>query len=72
MSPIPGEPHGAKPQELTTSDGRRVKLKIPGLAPPQPTTTEERAATEPPRDDPRRPINPAHAGSYEPGTGAER
>jgi hypothetical protein len=38
MSPIPGEPLDPKPPELTTSDGRKFKLKIPGLArPPKPT-----------------------------------
>jgi hypothetical protein len=63
MSPIPGEPLDPKPPELTTSDGRKVKLKIPGLAPrPTPKKTEERGAAEPPRDDPRPPINPDHAG----------
>jgi hypothetical protein len=33
MTPIPGEPLDPKPPELTTSDGRKVKLNIPGLAP---------------------------------------
>ena len=63
MTPIPGEPLDPKPQELTTSDGRKVKLKIPGLPPrPTPRATEERGSAEPPRDDPRLPINPDHAG----------
>jgi hypothetical protein len=63
MSPIPGEPHDAKPQELTMSDGRKVKLKVQGLAPrPTRRATEERGSAEPPRDDPRPPINPNHAG----------
>ena len=63
MSPIPGEPHDAHPPELTTSDGRKVKLKIPGLEPaPKPEKTEERGQAEPPRDDPRQPVNPNHAG----------
>ena len=63
MSPIPGEPLDSKPQELTTSDGRKVKLKIPGLAPqPKPRATGERGSAEPPRDDPRPPINPNHVG----------
>ncbi|MCW2995034.1 MAG: hypothetical protein JWQ18_2529 [Conexibacter sp.] len=63
MSPIPGEPLDPKPRELTTSDGRKFKLKVPGL-PPQvkPTKTEERGSAEPPRDDPRPPVNPGHAG----------
>ena len=63
MSPIPGEPLDPKPHELTTSDGRKFTLKVPGLAPrPKPGTTEERASPEPPRDDPRPPVNPDHAG----------
>ena len=61
MTPIPGEPLDPTPQELTTSDGRKFKLKIPGLAPPvKPTATEERGSAEPPRDDPRSPVNPDH------------
>ena len=63
MIPIPGEPLDPKPQELTTGDGRKVKLKIPGLGPqPKPGATEERGSAEPLRDDPRPPINPDHAG----------
>jgi hypothetical protein len=64
MSPIPGEPLEPKAPELTTSDGRKFKLKLPGLVPqPAPGDTEERAGSEPPRDDPRPPVNPDHAGS---------
>jgi hypothetical protein len=55
MSPIPGEPLGPKPNELTTPDGRTFKIKKPGR-------TEERGGAEPPRDDPRPPINPDHVG----------
>ena len=63
MSPIPGEPLDPKDPELTTSDGRKVKLKIPGLKPrPDPSATEERGAAEPPRDDPRPPLNPNTTG----------
>ena len=63
MSPIPGEPLEPRPPELTTSDGRKFKLKIPGLAPPiKPGKTEERGSVEPPRDDPRPPLNPNHIG----------
>jgi hypothetical protein len=63
MSPIPGEPLDPKPIELTTSDGRKVKIRVPGLAPPpKPGRTEERGSTEPPRDDPRPLINPDHVG----------
>ena len=64
MSPIPGEPLDPKPPELTTKDGRKVRLKLPGLGPPpKPLATEERSSTEPPRDDPRPPVNPDHAGA---------
>jgi len=63
MAAIPGKPHDSSEQELTTSDGRKVKLKIPGMPPPpKPLATEERGAAEPPRDDPRPPINPHHSG----------
>ena len=63
MSPIPGEPLDPKPPELTTSDGRKFKLKVPGFAlRPKPGATEERGSPEPPRDDPRPPVNPDHAG----------
>jgi hypothetical protein len=64
MSPIPGEPLEPKPPELTMPDGRKVKLKVPGGLPPRPKpgTTEERGSPEPPRDDPRPPVNPDHAG----------
>ncbi len=63
MTPIPGEPLDPRAPELTTSDGRKVKLKIPGFAPPpKPKATEERGDAEPPRDDPRPPVNPNHAG----------
>ncbi len=63
MSPIPGEPLDPTPQELTTSDGRKFKLKIPGMPPAvKPEKTEERGSEEPPRDDPRPPLNPDVAG----------
>lgn len=63
MTPIPGEPLEPTPPELTTKDGRKVKLKVPGLAPrPKPLHTEERGDAEPPRDDPRLPFNPHHGG----------
>ena len=64
MSPIPGEPLEPKPPELTTSDGRKFKLKVPGLAPqPQPGVPEERGSAGPPRNDPRPPVDPDRAGS---------
>ena len=63
MTPIPGEPLDPTPQELTTRDGRKFKLKIPGLTPPvKPDATEERGSAEPPRDDPRPTLNPDHSG----------
>lgn len=63
MSPIPGEPLDPKPSELTTSDGRKVRIKVPGLAPPaRPLGNEERGSAEPPRDDPRPLVDPNHAG----------
>ncbi len=61
MTPIPGEPLEPSAPELTTKDGRKVKIK--GLKPrPKPARTEEREAEEPPRDDPRPPINPNYYG----------
>ena len=61
MSAIPGEPLTPKPLEVKTKDGRRVKLKLPGMPPRiEPTRTEERGAQEPPRDDPRPSHNPYH------------
>ena len=64
MSPIPGEPlHEKAPElgELTTKDGRKVKLKLPGMPPRmKPAATEERGAEEPPRDNPAPPHNPLH------------
>jgi hypothetical protein len=63
MCPIPGEPLDPKPPELTTGDGRKVKIRVPGglPQPPKPVRTEERGAPEPPRDDPRPLVNPDHA-----------
>ena len=59
MSPIPSEPLEPAKHELVTKDGQRFKLKIPGLEPaPEPERTEERGGVEPPRDDPRGPLNP--------------
>lgn len=64
MPPIPGEPlHPVRPElgELTTKDGRKVKLKIPALpGRMKPNATEERGAAEPPRDDPAPSHNPLH------------
>ena len=63
MTPIPGEPLDPQAPELTTSDGRKVKLKLPGLKPPvKPDATEQRAGTEPPRDDPWQPLDPNFIG----------
>jgi hypothetical protein len=59
MTPIPGEPLQPQAPELTMGDGRKVKLKLPGLAPPvKPHGTEQRGGVEPPRSDPRPPIDP--------------
>ena len=57
MSPIPGEPLKPKAPELSTSDGRKFKLKLPGPA-PQPGATEEPGRPEPHRDDRRPPAGP--------------
>ena len=63
MTPIPGEPLEPQRPELTTSDGRKVKLRVPGLAPPvKPDATQERGSAEPPRDDPRPPLDPNFVG----------
>jgi hypothetical protein len=65
MASIPGEPEPLDPQlpELTMTDGRKVKLKVPGLAPPvKPHATEERGSAVPPRDDPRLPLDPYFIG----------
>ena len=62
MSPIPGEPL-KKPalNELTLKDGRKLKLKLPGMPPRiEPSATEERGAAEPPRDNPAPLHNPNH------------
>ncbi len=61
MSAIPGEPLKQNPHELTLEDGRKLKLKLPGL--PQrvePSGTEERGAADPPRNNPAPPHNPYH------------
>jgi hypothetical protein len=61
MSAIPGEPLKQKPLEVTLKDGRKLKVKLPGM--PQriePVATEERGAAEPPRDNPAPVHNPNH------------
>jgi len=61
MSAIPGEPLKTKPHELTLKDGRKMKVKFPGLPPrAEPFATEERGAEEPPRANPAPPHNPNH------------
>jgi hypothetical protein len=56
MSPIPGEPLEPTAPELTTSDGRKFKLKLPGAPQqPEPEDTEE-------REKPAPPVNPDQAG----------
>ena len=61
MSAVPGEPLKPKPHELTLKDGRKLKLKLPGMPPRvDPNKTEERGAEEPPRDNPAPLHNPTH------------
>jgi hypothetical protein len=63
MSAVPGEPLKQKPNEVTLKDGRKLKLKLPGVPPRiKPTATEERGAEEPPRDNPGPRHNPLHGG----------
>ena len=67
MTPIPGEPLQPQAPELTMGDGRKVKLKVPGLAPPvKPDATEQRGSAEPPRNDPRAAIDPNFIGPVSP------
>ena len=67
MTPIPGEPLDPKPHELTTKDGRKFKLKVPGLPDPvKERGSSERGEVEPPREDPRTALDPNFLG---PGTG---
>jgi hypothetical protein len=60
MTPIPGEPLDRDREGLTLPDGRKVKIRVPGLTPStKPHKTEQRAGTEPPRDNPRHtPLDP--------------
>jgi hypothetical protein len=61
MSAVPGEPLKPKPHAVTLKDGRKMKLKLPGMPPRvEPIGTEERAAGEPPRDNPAPLHNPSH------------
>jgi len=61
MSAVPGEPLKQKPHEVTLKDGRKLKIKLPGLPPRiEPGKTEERGAEEPPRDNPAPLHNPIH------------
>jgi hypothetical protein len=61
MSAIPGEPLKPKPHEVVLKDGRKLKLKLPGMPPRiAPSKTEERGAAEPPRDNPAPLHNPNH------------
>ena len=61
MTPIPGEPLESKAPELTTSDGRKVKLKLPGFKPLGARDAQEPGDDEPPRDDPTPPVRPPQA-----------
>jgi hypothetical protein len=61
MSAIPGEPLKQKPHEVTLKDGRKLKVKLPGMPERiKPSGTEERAPAEPPRDNPAPLHNPNH------------
>jgi hypothetical protein len=63
VSPIPADPHNRREPEVTLKDGRKFRLKAPGLeVPDRPRGSAERGDDEPPRDDPRPPHNPLHAG----------
>jgi hypothetical protein len=64
MTPIPSDPLKRPPAELALGDGRKVKLKLPGVDPAaQPSGMTEGGAAEPPRDDSRSPIDPDAAGA---------
>jgi hypothetical protein len=64
MTPIPSDPLKRPPAELALGDGRKVKLKLPGLDPEaRPTEPTERGAAEPPRDDLGSPDDPDAAGA---------
>ena len=59
MSAIPSEPRKQRPAEVTLKDGRKVRLKLPGLPPRvEPGASEQRGADEPPRDNPAPLHNP--------------
>ena len=60
MSPIPGEPLKKPAQnELTLKDGRKLKLKLPGMPPRiEPTATEERGAVRAAARQPRAAAQP--------------
>jgi hypothetical protein len=62
MTPRP--PRKPKPAELITSDGRRFKLKLPGVEPqPEPEATPETARPAPPPGEQRPRIDPDNAGA---------
>ena len=49
MTPIPGDPHKRRDPELTLGDGRKFKVRAPGVEPrPEEHATAERGAAEPP------------------------
>ena len=59
MTPIPSDPLKRPPAEVTLGDGRKVKLKIPGLDPAaEPSGSAERDPADPPSDEPRLPTDP--------------
>ncbi len=61
MSGIPSEPLKRTRNELKLKDGRKMKLKLPGMPERvEPSKTEERGAEEPPRANPAPLHNPYH------------
>jgi hypothetical protein len=64
MSAVPGEPLKRKPHDVTLKDGRKVRLKLPGMTPGvEPATTQESGAAEPPRESPAPRQPPSHGAS---------
>ncbi|HEY1540274.1 MAG TPA: hypothetical protein VGF63_12805 [Solirubrobacteraceae bacterium] len=64
MSAVPGEPLKRKPHDVTLKDGRKVRLKLPGMPPSvEPATTKEAAAAEPARESPAPRQHPEHGAS---------
>ncbi|MEA2217721.1 MAG: hypothetical protein QOJ35_347 [Solirubrobacteraceae bacterium] len=63
MSAVPGKPHKQQPQEVTLKDGRKLKLRLPGLPPrDEPAKTEDRGGAAP-REDAAPPDERSHDAS---------